>query len=132
MSSEDTIKILQNQIKLYQQMLETLPFPPSSPPLTSVSSPSSTTVSTSVSSPTSTSVSTPISAPIFSPSSTSLSSSPSLLSSASLSSSTPSILSTLIIRPNKPYITVKETLALMNIKKNEYNNLLVRKKINTK
>src|SRR6266480_3010762 len=41
----------------------------------------------------------------------------------------PAASATLIFKPNKRYIKVEEILQLTELKKNEYNNLLVRRKL---
>jgi hypothetical protein len=138
-AAEDTIEMLTKKLEIYQKLVETLapsniltltqgsstPAPISSVP---------TALSTQVSS-------TP--APISSvPTalSTQVSSTPALISSvptalSTQGSSTPALISSVptaptkvVYKPSERYTKIKEILALMNLKKNEYNNLLVSKK----
>jgi hypothetical protein len=121
METTEIITNLQNQIKLYQQMLAS-----QIPLQTSFSAPSLASLGSSASS--SISSSAPSLAPPLAPSSASPLA-PSLASSASFSAlATNSLDSSLkfIAKPNKAYISVKDILMLFKLKKNEYNNILVR------
>jgi hypothetical protein len=91
MSEETTIEALQEKVKIYQKLFESLaPSVPSN-------------------------MLTPLSRDTLTPSTQgSLTPSPSLVSS------------NVIFRPNKRYIKTEEILKLTGLKKNEYNNLLVR------
>ena len=96
--ANETIETLQQKLKIYQQLFETLA---SSAPLN-----------------------------ILTPSQNTNTSTPSTFGSL-----TPSLpldlvaLATPIFKPNKRYIKVEEILKLTGLKKNEYNNLLVRRKL---
>ena len=120
-AAEDTIEMLTKKLEIYQKLVETL-------------APSNILTLTQGSS-------TP--APIFSvPTalSTQVSSTPALISSvptalSTQGSSTPALISSVptaptkvVYKPSERYTKIKEILALMNLKKNEYNNLLVSKK----
>lgn len=96
--SDETIETLQQKLKIYQQLFETLA--PSAP--LNILTPSQ-----------STNTSTPSTLGSLTPS-------PSLAPAASATS---------IFKPNMRYIKVEEILKLTGLKKNEYNNLLVRKLI---
>ena len=100
MSEETTIEALQEKVKIYQKLFESLA---SSVPLNMLapSVPSN--------------MLTPLSRDTLTPSTQgSLTPSPSLVSSNA------------IFRPNKRYIKTEKILKLTGLKKNEYNNLLVK------
>lgn len=92
--ADETIETLQQKLKIYQQLFETLA--PSAP--LNILTPQSTNTST-----------------------------PSTLSS--LTPSPPLDPAAPIFKPNKRYVKVEEILNLTGLKKNEYNNLLVRRKL---
>ena len=96
--ADKTIETLQQKLKIYQQLFETLV--PSAP------------------------------LNILTPSQNTNTLTPSTFGSLTpLPPLDPAASATLIFKPNKRYIKVKEILQLMGLKKNEYNNLLVRRKL---
>jgi hypothetical protein len=93
----ETIETLQQKLKIYQQLFETLA--PSAP------------------------------LNILTPSQSTNTSTPTLDSATPATPATPAAPATPIFKPNKRYIKVEEILRLTGLRKNEYNNLLVRRKL---
>jgi len=120
-AAEDTIEMLTKKLEIYQKLVETLA--PSN--ILTLTQGSSTPA--------------PISS-VPTALSTQVSSTPALISSvptalSTQGSSTPALISSVptaptkvVYKPSERYTKIKEILALMNLKKNEYNNLLVSKK----
>jgi hypothetical protein len=96
--ANETMETLQQKLKIYQQLFETLA--PSAP------------------------------LNILTPSQNTNTSTPSTLGSLTPSPPLdPAVPTTPIFKPNKRYVKVEEILKLTGLKKNEYNNLLVRRKL---
>ncbi len=99
--TEETIETLQQKLKIFQQLFETLAPSPLAPSTLGSLAPSTLGSLT-----------------------------PSTLGSLTPSPPLdPAASATPIFKPNKRYIKVEEILELTGLKKNEYNNLLVRRKL---
>jgi hypothetical protein len=98
--ADETIETLQQKLRIYQQLFEKLA--PSAP--------------LNILTPQNTNTSTPLTLDSLTPSPPS-------------DSAAPAAPTAPIFKPNKRYIKVEEILTLTGLKKNEYNNLLVRRKL---